>query len=201
MQNDTSKYVVNIIPLQNINSSVSGIDATTNLTNQVTNLQSMINFDTKSVSVNTIKSFTTGATIQVTSPINFTSGTTNDSTTSNITTLTLESANISNLLVDSGTFVNCSAKNFITLSDQSVKEDIRPYSVNTSSLNNIQPYYFYYNGSSEKEVGLLAQEIESVFPECVVTQDIKYIKYNSLVAVLLGMVKDLNKRLEALEGL
>jgi len=201
MQNDTSKYVVNIIPLQNINSSVSGIDATTNLTNQVTNLQSMINFDTKSVSVNTIKSFTTGATIQVTSPINFTSGTTNDSTTSNITTLTLESANISNLLVDSGTFVNCSAKNFITLSDQSVKEDIRPYSVNTSSLNNIQPYYFYYNGSSEKEVGLLAQEIESVFPACVVTQDIKYIKYNSLVAVLLGMVKDLNKRLEALEGL
>lgn len=70
MQNDTSKFVVNIIPLQNVNSNTSGLNATTSLTNQVVALRQMINTDTKTVYANNLASFTTGAAIGVLSPLN-----------------------------------------------------------------------------------------------------------------------------------
>jgi hypothetical protein len=70
MQNDTSKFVVNIIPLQNVNSNTSGLNATTNLANQVVALRQMINTDTKTVYANNLAAFTTGASIGVLSPLN-----------------------------------------------------------------------------------------------------------------------------------
>jgi hypothetical protein len=70
MQNDTSKFVVNIIPLQNVNSNTSGLNATTSLANQVVALRQMINTDTKTVYANNLASFTTGASIGVLSPLN-----------------------------------------------------------------------------------------------------------------------------------
>jgi len=70
MQNDTSKFVVNIIPLQNVNSNTSGLNATTSLANQVVALRQMINTDTKTVYANNLASFTTGNSINLLSPLN-----------------------------------------------------------------------------------------------------------------------------------
>jgi hypothetical protein len=47
MQNDTSRFVANIIPLQNVNTNVGGTDTTTILSNTVVGIQQMINTNTK----------------------------------------------------------------------------------------------------------------------------------------------------------
>lgn len=70
MQNDTSQFVVNIIPLQNVQTNVSGLDSTSILSNDVALLKEMVNTTTKRIFADTLASYTTGGTIQVVSPMN-----------------------------------------------------------------------------------------------------------------------------------
>lgn len=70
MQNDTTQFVVNLIPLQNIQTNTSGLDATTILSNDVANLQQMVNFEQKRIYTDFLGSYTTGNSIQVLSPLN-----------------------------------------------------------------------------------------------------------------------------------
>jgi len=72
MQNDTSNYVVNIIPLQNVQTNVSGLDATTSLTNDVTAIKRMVDTQAKRVYTNSIASFTPGGTVSFVSPTSLT---------------------------------------------------------------------------------------------------------------------------------
>lgn len=50
------------------------------------------------------------------------------------------------------------------------------------------------------DLGVVAQEIEKVFPELVATRDTGYkaVKYEKLVAVLIQAVKELNEKVEKL---
>jgi hypothetical protein len=52
------------------------------------------------------------------------------------------------------------------------------------------------------DVGVIAQEIESVLPELVMTRDNGYkaVKYDKMVALLIETNKELLKRIEALEA-
>ena len=70
MQNDVNQFVVNIIPLQNIQTNASGLDATTILSNDVANLQQMVNFDQKRIYTDFLGAYTAGNSIQVLSPLN-----------------------------------------------------------------------------------------------------------------------------------
>ena len=70
MQNDTSKFVVNIIPLQNVNASVSGTNAVNVLSNNVVAIQQMVNTSNNSIRTNTIQSYTSNTSINFISPIN-----------------------------------------------------------------------------------------------------------------------------------
>lgn len=70
MQNTNSRFVANIVGLQNVISNTSGLDATTQLSNAIGNIQQMINFDTKTVYTNYLGAFTQDGSINVTSPIN-----------------------------------------------------------------------------------------------------------------------------------
>ena len=70
MQNDTSKFVVNIIPLQNIQTNVSGIDSVSALASDVAAIKRLVNTDTNKIYTNTLASYTTGGTISVISPMN-----------------------------------------------------------------------------------------------------------------------------------
>jgi hypothetical protein len=56
-------------------------------------------------------------------------------------------------------------------------------------------------GHSGKDLGVVAQEVEEVFPELVhVNADgFKTVNYNGLIAPLIEAVKELDARLEALE--
>lgn len=94
MQNDTSNFVVNIIPLQNVQTNVSGVDRVSALTNDVAAIKRLVNTDTNRIFTNTLTSYTTGGTISVTSPMNLC----NVGLTSNATVLGSSTAGtISNL--------------------------------------------------------------------------------------------------------
>ena len=56
-------------------------------------------------------------------------------------------------------------------------------------------------GSRQRELGVIAQEVEAVFPDAVATGEdgFKLVDYAGLVAVLIEAVKELSERLEALE--
>jgi hypothetical protein len=272
MQNTNSRFVVNIVPLQNVVSNTSGLDATAQLSNAVGNIQQMINFDQKAVYTNFLSAYTQGNSIEVLSPLNLcnvgitsnnvpysTGGGTTCNTYSNAitsasgntfislydtsfvsspaismgvqghqvfqiggtgnglfydTTHTATEFRVSsvNFTADLGSFSTvtvggtCYAQNFVNLSDERAKYDIQAL-LNMSSisakLQNINPYYFKYSGKNTKEIGLLAQELEAEFPECIDNEgesEKKYVKYNSVVTILLAAVRSLNERVEALES-
>lgn len=77
MSTNANQYVVNIVPLQGIASGITSSSDTTgqitNLQTSVANIQSMVNYDTKTVSADFIKSFTEGNIIQFTSDLNLSS--------------------------------------------------------------------------------------------------------------------------------
>ena len=231
MQNDTSQFVVNIIPLQNIQTNTSGIDATQSLSNSVANIQEMVNFDQKRIYTDFISAYTTGNTIQVLSPMNMSNGDLTVSGTSVIgsggTSITSGTNSVTtspsvSLVVNGSTALNFSndgsavftgnvyGQQFITLSDKSVKTNIRSFDRPVlEGVSRLDPKLFQYVRSPgftslpEEEVGLLAQEVESIFPECVKDGpgDKKYINYQNLTIILLKAVKELNQALQRLEKL
>jgi hypothetical protein len=69
MQNDTSQFIVNIVPLQNVQATVSGVDRVSALANDVAAIKRLVNTDTNKIFTNSLASYTTGG-ISVTSPIN-----------------------------------------------------------------------------------------------------------------------------------
>jgi hypothetical protein len=190
MQNDTSQFVVNIIPLQNIQLNASGEDATFILSNSVANIQQMVNFEQKRIYTDFFSSYTPDGTIQVLSPMNMS----DVPLTGNITGSNLN-------IIGSGTFTGTvSASGFVTLSDVLAKRNIIPIQGSIlEGFQQIQPYYYQYKSKEqedEPEIGLLAQEVEAVFPEAVSTKPdgTKYIKMNAVIALLVGAVKELMKR-------
>ena len=95
----------------------------------------------------------------------------------------------------------CFAQNFVTLSDSGVKSQISTLT-DVRGFDRIGTYRFKYTGGVDDEIGLLAQEVEDVYPECVVENaGVKYIKYNAVVALLLGAVRRLEERVQVLEGI
>ena len=55
---------------------------------------------------------------------------------------------------------------------------------------------------NKHEIGLIAQEVESIAPELVSTDEkgIKSISYGKVVAILIEAVKELNSKIEKLES-
>ena len=61
--------VLNIVELQNVVTSITGTSAVGNLTNQVNQMQKMVNFDQKRINVNILSNYD-ATPIQIVSPIN-----------------------------------------------------------------------------------------------------------------------------------
>jgi len=64
-----SNYVLNIVELQNVVTSATGLTPAGFLSNQLTQIQQMVQFDQKRINVNVISNFDTSP-IQIVSPIN-----------------------------------------------------------------------------------------------------------------------------------
>ena len=197
MQSSSSHFLVNIVPLVNVNTSSSGIDPVGALTTSVGNIQKMVNFDTKTINTNFLAAYPGSCNIQVTSPLVLCNATaTASSGSSNIQVNSI----MANTITVEGT---CYAREYVTLSDSRVKEvlgSIGDICFDTLESVNAYTYTYMDSPSSEKRLGLVAQEVAAAYPECVVERGgTKYVNYAAVTAVLLEAVKDLNARVKVLE--
>ena len=93
-------------------------------------------------------------------------------------------------------------------SDSRLKENVLTISGSLDILKQIGGYTFDWiptEGIHQYEghdIGVIAQEIEAVLPELVITRDNGYkaVKYEKMVALLIETNKELLKRIEALEA-
>ncbi len=101
------------------------------------------------------------------------------------------------------------ARNFPTTSDAKYKTNITPLTNVLEKLDKVHGIAFSWNGlyesqclfSDRKEIGVIAQEVEEVFPELVTTcgdEGYKAVEYGRFSAVLLEAVKELKANVEAL---
>jgi len=198
MQSSSSPFLVNIVPLANVNTSSSGIDPVGALATSVGNIQKMVNYDTKTINTNFLAAYPGSCNIQVTSPLVLCNATTvaSGTTGSNIQVNSI----VANTITVEGT---CYAREYVTLSDSRVKEGLGPIgSISFDTLESMNAYTYTYmdSPSSEKRLGLVAQEVAAAYPECIVERGgTKYVNYAAVTAVLLQAVKDLNARVKVLE--
>jgi hypothetical protein len=205
MQSSSSPFLVNIVPLANVNTTSSGINPVTSLSKSVKNMQTMVNFDKKAIFTNYLGAYPGFSNIQVTSPLVLS----NVGITSNGVSIggSAYGSNIDANSITANTITveeTCYARNFVTLSDKRVKENVSAiHGISFDTLNSIQAYKYRYVGSpqSENHIGVMAQELETLFPECVIeNQGTKYVNYSALTVILLQAVKDLNARVKVLEN-
>ena len=114
----------------------------------------------------------------------------------------------------SGQFNSIQVKNVYNYSDARAKTNIQPLSSSLSLVNALKPVSFTFIdsnaksaspftlGGNGKEIGLLAQEVEEVLPNVVLTdpEGHKLINYTALIAVLIDAVNELNAKVKALEA-
>jgi hypothetical protein len=93
-----------------------------------------------------------------------------------------------------------SGGNWTKASDRREKSDIRTVSDFLEKVLSLEPVEFYYKTQDlevmpHKSVGLIAQDVETVFPQLVVGsgEDTKYLDYIGLVPALIGAVKEMKK--------
>jgi len=88
--------------------------------------------------------------------------------------------------------------NLTQTSDVRVKENIN---IIDNALNNLLQlrgvYFNYINNPNQREIGFIAQEVEEIFPELVLTGEmdgIKSLKYQNVVAILVEAIKELKSK-------
>jgi hypothetical protein len=93
------------------------------------------------------------------------------------------------------------AANFNSSSDQNLKRNIKPIENATDTLKQLEGVYFEWIKTEKPSYGVIAQKLEEVLPELVVTQDgVKSVNYLGLVAFLINAVKELDSRVQELES-
>jgi len=222
--------VLNIVELQNVITSASGLTPVGYLSNQILNIQQMVRYDIKQINTNSISNFDTTP-IQVYSDLNLS----NTSITSNgasysgsgatglssfgtsatglltlgigtSTGLLFQQSTISSFYIDSNTnatFVGTvTASNFITASDLRLKKKVNRITDYETILSSINGVRFEWANSGTSDIGVIAQEVLPVLPEAVENTDGSYkVAYLKLIPVLVEAVKSLQARVKALEGL
>jgi hypothetical protein len=96
----------------------------------------------------------------------------------------------------------------IITSDKHLKENIQPIENALDKLDNIGGYTFDWNNQIEihgyegHDIGVIAQEIESILPEVVTTRDNGYkaVKYEKIVPFLIQCIKELKDEIRDLKS-
>ena len=92
-------------------------------------------------------------------------------------------------------------------SDERYKDNLKPITNPIDKVKSLTGYTFTWNDKHEQfngnnDIGVVAQEVEKVFPEIVDTRDDGYkaVKYEKMVAVLIEAVKDQQKQIDELKA-
>jgi hypothetical protein len=91
------------------------------------------------------------------------------------------------------------ATDFNSTSDINLKENIRPLEDSLSKVLQLNGVSFDWKETQQPSVGVIAQELEEVFPELVRTGENKSVNYNGLIGVLIEAVKEQQKQIEELK--
>jgi hypothetical protein len=94
-----------------------------------------------------------------------------------------------------------SATEFNSLSDMTMKTDFLQISNPTDNIAKLNGLNFAWKENGIRSLGVLAQEVEKIFPEIVHTnpKGEKTVAYNGLIAVLIESIKELNQKIKQLE--
>ena len=92
--------------------------------------------------------------------------------------------------------------NITALSDRTLKSNITTISDALNKVVSLRGVEFDWIESGGHGIGVIAQEVEEVIPEVVLTHmGLKSVAYGNLIAVLIEAIKDQNKRIKLLEAL
>lgn len=93
---------------------------------------------------------------------------------------------------------NVRAVSFITTSDGRLKHNVRPVE-GIEAILKLSGVRYQWNSTNKSEIGLIAQDVEQVFPEVVVTDDqgMKAVKYQNLIAPVIEATKEIYGMCEA----
>jgi hypothetical protein len=91
-------------------------------------------------------------------------------------------------------------------SDKRLKENIKPIENALDKVSKLGGYEFDWNDKQDvyegHDIGVIAQEVEAVFPELVTDRDngFKAVKYEKLVPALIEAIKELKAEVESLKS-
>jgi hypothetical protein len=92
------------------------------------------------------------------------------------------------------------ASAFYYSSDINLKTNIKPLENSLAKILQLQGFSFNWKENQEPSIGLLAQEVEKVFPELVSGKDgSKTVDYGKLVPVLIEAIKEQQREIEKLK--
>jgi len=91
----------------------------------------------------------------------------------------------------------------IETSTRTLKENIQSYSTDLEKFKNLNPVSFNWKDTKKEDIGLIAEELEDLFPEFVSKDDTGTpigIQYGKLGVIFINVIKEQQKRIEILEN-
>ena len=90
---------------------------------------------------------------------------------------------------------------YVSVSDRNLKENIHEYSPVLDKINQLHlcSYKFIHDPSGQKDIGVIAQELETLFPEAVRNKNDQYgVAYDELTAIAIKGIQEQQTQLEQL---
>lgn len=104
------------------------------------------------------------------------------------------------LLFSSVAYADLGAK-CCPFSDENLKENIQPLEGSLDKILQLNGVSYTWKESKEKDIGLIAQNVEKVYPELVKTKDdVKQVDYQKLVGPLIEAIREQQKEINALKA-
>jgi hypothetical protein len=229
MATNANPYVINIVPLQGITTGITSSSDTAGqilaLEANIANIQTMVNYETHTLSADFITSFTEDKPIEITQNINlssaslykdgilFTSGSTSTIGSGVSSFITCGPSTISfvsagnNIVQISSTGVvlngsiyvseNAYVKTLFQTSDRELKTDIKPFTTCLDDILKLEPYTFKWKDSGDKDLGFIAQDVHTIWPSLSEGTSIAYSRF---VPLLLEGLRELHGRVSVLEA-
>ena len=95
---------------------------------------------------------------------------------------------------------NVLAAAYLHTSDRNLKTEIKPLENNLARILNLNPVSFRWRENNEIGIGLLAQDVETIFPEIVHTakdSGLKSVNYSVLIAPLIQAIQEQQEQIES----
>ena len=100
-------------------------------------------------------------------------------------------------------YINDTDGSYIAVSDRSLKTDITPFPLVLEKVKQLKPCHYRFKddmSGGNKSIGLIAQEVEPLFPEVVHEKDgIKAINYDAFAVIAIQAIKEQQEIIEELK--